>query len=499
MQVDYSNLPEYLRRVQAEMRPLQVRCVSHCKKNPRTIIDSWMGTGKTLMGLTATFIQQPERVLIACSKNALWTWKHEIEKWYPEYAKPGMYTVISGSPIERRKLWSKNTLFYVCTYNVLRNDMAIAKDIPFDVFILDEFHRSGLRQHTMYKKRKTDAKTGAPIKTLTGYGALKQLQKIPCIFAISGTVLSRGPQDVWPTLNILDSRLFASYWKFINTFCIVLNGAFGMDIAGAQNTAGLRQISKPYWYRISKEEAMKEMPPLTKQIVPIEMSDTQKRMYAKIEKDMYIELASGELNVASTSLGASTKLRQLLTCPKIIDPDVDDYGAGIETVVDMAKDAENHHIVVFTPYRAGVTYIKEYLKKHLTEDVFHIWGGLEPEELHARIKAWKQSKGAMVCTVLFSQSFELETSSACYFVGYEWDQNDNNQASSRLQRLISPGPIMAYYMQYKGTIDEHILEVLNNKTRTVKVTVQDFKDSVQPKLEAKYGGAQLSLLPTSHP
>lgn len=487
MKIDYSNLATFLQAVHDEMRPLQIRCVSHLKKNPRCIIDSPMGTGKTLMTLTATFLREPNKVLIACSKNALYTWKKEILKWYPDYAKDGMYTVISGSPAQRRQLWSKDSLFYVCTYAVLRNDIEQAKAMGFDVFILDEFHRSGLRQHVIKKKRKTND-WGDDIKTLTGFGLIRMLRDIPAIFPVSGTVLSKGPQDVWPTLNILDHKFFDSYWKFVHAFCIVIDTQWGKSIEGAQNTEGLRQCTRPYWYRVPRDEAEATLPPLTKQLIPIDMSPTQERLYKAFEKDMYIQMTNGELNVASTSLGVSTKLRQLLACPLIVDPDCGDYGAAIENIVDMAKDAENNHIVVFTPYRDGVPHLKRYLKENLNENAFHIWGGLEPEDLHARIAAWKKSKGVMVCTVLFSQSFELETSNTCYYAGYEWDQNDNDQASARLRRLISPGPIKAYYMQHRKTIDEDILEILNNKRRICKVTVQDF-EAIKQKLEAKYGNA----------
>lgn len=487
MEVDYSNLPVHLEKVQNAMRPLQVRCVSHLKKNPRCIIDSWMGTGKTLMGLTATFLRKPKRVLIACSKNALWTWQKEIEKWYPEYNKPGMYNVVSGTAIGREFLWQKDALFYVCTYNALRADMDIVEKMDWDVFILDEFHRSGLRQHTIYKKRKTDRHTGKPIKTLTGFGQLRRLMRIPTIYPISGTVISKGPQDAWPTLHLLDKSTFASYWKFTQKFCEVEEGFFGNELVGAKNTDLLYRMAQHCWYHIPRELAEKELPPLTKQVIPIDMTPVQAKMHEQFERDMYVELKSGDFLVSSTTLSAKLRLRQLLTCPKIIDPDLDDYGAGIQAVQDMISDRENHHVVIFTPFRAGVTYFKEYVRKNITEDVYHIWGGLELEDLKARVEAWKKSKGLMVCTIQFSQSFELETSQACYFIGCEWDENDNDQASARLRRLISPGPVSAYYFKHNGSIvDERVFEVTQSKRGTCKVTMQDFRKMLLD-MEAKYG------------
>ena len=486
MQVDYTNLNTYLQNAEKAMKPLQRKVIIHAKRNKRTIIESPMGTGKTLMLLTATLINRPEKVLIGCSKNALGTWKKELLKWYPDYGTDAHYNIIRGSAAERANLWSKDTLFYVCTYNVLREDWPTIVEGGFDAAIFDEFHRAGLRQHTLYKKRGKDPLTHKPIKSLTGYGIVKKLQDIPIIYPTTGTLVYKGPQDVWPTLNILAPKKFPSYWKFTQEHCEIDEGFWGNKIVGVKDSMKFAKACADYWYSVPKEEADKELPPMSKQLIPIEMNPKQKQMYESYAKNMFLEKTDGDLSVASTSLALYTRLRQILACPKIIDPKCGDYGASIENIVDMAKDANNDHIVVFTPYRDAIPYLKEYIAQHLNEDVFHVWGNIEPEELHGTIAQWKKAKGVMVCTTLFSQSFELETSNMCFFNGYEWDQNDNDQAAARLRRLISPGPIKSYYMQHTGTIDDHILEILMAKRQASKVTTQDF-EKLREIMRARYG------------
>lgn len=474
-----------LSEIYGELRPLQKSCIDHFKAHPRCILDSYMGTGKTLMILHSVFSRKPKKVLINCGRNALLTWKKEIEKWFPELAQSIKYTVIKGTPAERRAQWASDSMFYVCTYAVMRNDFEQVLKIPFDALIMDEFHRAGLRKPSLKATRKKDPMTGKAHKTLTGYGYFNMLRNIPVIYPLSGTVLSKGPQDIWPVLHILDRQTFPSYWQFVNKFCVFEDGFFGKTFVGVKNTEEMARLVAPYWFKIPRGEAEKELPLLTKQLIPVEVPVRQRKMYDMMERDMYIQTTAGGIKATNTAIGKTMRLRQILACPKIVDVDSDDFGVGIETVVDKLLETGNYHAVIFTPFREAVTHFTHYLKLHLTPNVFHLWGGLDPEELHKRIAAWKKSKGVMVCTVAFSQSFELETASVCFFVGYEWDQNENDQASSRLRRLTSPGPIMAYYIQHQNTLDERVLEVLNSKRRITNTATQNFALFKQY-LEEKY-------------
>src|ERR1700761_1730660 len=124
MNVDYSKLDEYLVNVQAQMKPYQVRTVSHGKKNITCVVDSKGGSGKSLMGLTMSFLRKPRRILILCTSNALFTWEKEAQKWYPEYAKKEMFQVVTKDydATERKALWKKDVLFTITTWQMFVRD-----------------------------------------------------------------------------------------------------------------------------------------------------------------------------------------------------------------------------------------------------------------------------------------------------------------------------------------------------------------------------------------
>src|SRR5665213_1949456 len=124
--IDWGHLDAYIPAVKAKMeeRPYQVVATNKAWGNKRTVIDGKAGSGKSLIALTAALLQRPERILFLCSKNALHTWRKELQKWYPEYAKH--YTINNGSPAKRQAVWNNPKLpFIACTYAVSQRDLEL--------------------------------------------------------------------------------------------------------------------------------------------------------------------------------------------------------------------------------------------------------------------------------------------------------------------------------------------------------------------------------------
>ena len=48
-------------------------------------------------------------------------------------------------------------------------------------------------------------------------------------------------------------------------------------------------------------------------------------------------------------------------------------------------------------------------------------------------------------------------------LGYEWDANDNIQAEDRLHRIGQKNNVDWYYILHEGTVDEAVMEKLNEK------------------------------------
>jgi hypothetical protein len=457
MIVDYVNLEKFLDALYEKASPFQKECIEHLIINNRCIIDSLMGTGKTMMALAATMSQRPERILVLCSKNAFYTWQKETKKWFSDYSGDKYFTYVRGQKHQREKAWRKESLFYVCTYQSFWRDVGFAKNLNPDVMILDEFHKGGLRN------KKTQVTKAVRL--------INQLDK--SMYPMSGSTNRVGPQNMWNLINILAPKKFPSYWGFLNHFCRVIDGAFGKEIIGVRNTEEFAIVTRPYFYKIPDNVTASQLPPLLRSIVDVDWSPAQARHYKELAEDMYTYLTSGEMIVTSSVLTRLSKLRQLLVCPKIVG--IDDYGAGIEAVKEYVEAREDHHCVIFTPFRDAVTHFKKYVYDNITKDVFSLWGGDEPEVVKEQSETFKKKRGVMVATIQFAQSYELETCDNCHLIGFLRDQNENAQAEGRLRRMSSDisKTINAYYYRYPNTIDDDAILDLDNNTRNINDLYQD--------------------------
>ncbi len=467
MEVNYSLINKHLENAEMLLREYQRVGVAKCLNLKKIILDVDMGLGKTLISLTSTMKIAPKKVLIVCSKNAIPTWSKEVKKWFPLFAGEEYYTGVLGSAKKREALWQRDTLFHACTHLTFLSDREQIKKQKWDIVIWDEYHRTGIRnrQSKVFKALK-------PIALKAKY-----------LFLLSGTPVSKGPQDLFAPLHAIDRAVFKSYWKFVETFCVFYEGRFGKEIIGAQNTVALNALLKSYMYRAkcSDPAIAAQMPELNRIPLYIELPKKFSKMYDKFEQDMVAEYADDKFMLAQNVLTRDIKLQQFLVCPKIIDPALP-YGPYMETILDKIEESPTglKHCVIFTPYRAAVDYLEEFLKSKGYTNVYKLWGGLSPDVMTSTVQGFKDYRNAtdeegkpsiMLCTTKTAQSFDLETSSTCYHMGYEWDQNDNSQAEGRLRRLINEAKVIrSFYLLSDKPIDARKMHVLGTKTENTNAT-----------------------------
>lgn len=344
------------------------------------------------------------------------------------------------------------------TYATFRGLMAkTQKRVPFDLVVNDELHR-------VLRSRKTEV-----------FKSMLRLD-YESYFGLSATWSSRGPQDIWPVLHLIDKQFFSSYWQFVNTFCFVEKTTFGTEIFGVRNAAQLRRIlfEKYYRARLYKDVASQFIKgdiseePVVRRVVELPMSKEQKNLYQQLHEDMIAEL-NGTTVVTPTSLARLTRLLQIAVCPQILFPDADP-GCAIEYICDKVK--EDPHTVVFCSFAEAFPFVKAAVVRdgYPEENVFTLQGGIHPDDMDDTIARWKQCRGLILCTISFAQSFALDTTDTGYMLGFDWDPNNNIQAEGRLRRFdsILQTPCMVQYLVPEGSEYQKVEEVVNGKVVNTK-------------------------------
>ncbi len=445
-----------------KLYPYQLEAIQFAVKRKRVIIGHEMGLGKTAIALKVITADEHGswpgfgKILILCPKSAVYVWQTECEKWLD--VQP---TLIVGKPEERKKLW-ESTDFVLCTFDILKRDIKPANmhvPLRWDIIEVDEAHRIRNRKTQIFK-------------------ALKKLKSAYLIF-LTGTPVSKGPQDLWTMLYLIKPHIFSSYWKFVSTFCVIDETPWGQEIIGAKNTDNLREILRDYAIRKTKRQVLPELPEKTRQTIIIDPSPLQRKLHDTLIEDMLVEL-NDTLLTSSTILTNIIKLRQILVTPQILDPGVE-KGAGLDLILEHLadRDVNDRHMVIFTPFVRALPHIVKALNAEGHHLVGTLKGGVNPEKVKDTIEQFKNLRGIIVCTIKFAQSFSLESCSTGYFLGCEWDRSGNIQAEDRLHRMTTKNPVNIYYIRHKNTIEDRVFEILNMRNRTVNAVLKDPKELIK--------------------
>lgn len=431
------------------------------------------GLGKTIQALAAISKVRCYPVLIFAPKAALGVWKNEIEECL---GVKGKCIIYRGTPTKRHKLipFLKNMLFVITTYGMAKEFVKInstrATKVPWGCVVCDEYHLVGLLNHKTqcYKNIKEILVTSTP-KDMTRF------------MGVSGTPSTKGPQDLFAVLHLCDphNKAFRSYWRFVYTHCIVCENEFGYKeiLSRPKSIEQFRRMIAPYFLRRRKKEVLRELPEKVRQLVSIEMSPRQKKIYRQLSEEMMLYFDStGELVTAMNPAALIMKLRQVLVSPRMLTEDTDeDLGTGIQTLCEMVQQdfQEGNSVLIFTPFRKSVELITEAIKKAIPQCyVGNIMGalpnGLTPNDIAVEFQKERKVEKALVCTIKTGTSWTAHDANIVYFLGVEWTVHSNVQAEDRAHRFGQKKNVICKYIQYEDTVEEEIMRALIQKNMGIQ-------------------------------
>jgi hypothetical protein len=469
------------------LRPFQEREIAPLATRKRGGFAWDMGLGKTAGACTIGARAKLKRWVILCPDNAFSVWSKWAEEGMPPNALDWIRNfwpevkvhvrVIQDTKWNRELIWDEQIvlgenemLIQVCTPDVFIRDWGETVKVPGkkkklvrflprkayfipDIVIFDEAKRM----------RNPDSVT---FQILSKYLAYYNVQHF---YPMTGTP-GHEPKHFWTMLHCIDPRFFRSYWKFVFAFHETIDGFFGKEILGPKNLNQWHQTLGRYFSVVKEDDEgiAEQRPPITRQLLPIEMDDDQRKLYQDLVKDMMHWVpADDNLIVAPNEFVQATRLRQALICPKILSPSL---GVG-SMIKDFAETVEpDERSVIFTPFTSAFEPFDTFLSQKGFR-VQTLQGGIGAEERDRRILAWRQQYGTIICSILYAQAFSLEPATRCFFIGYDWDPDNNRQAEKRLHRLSTLNAISAYYYTARSTFDERLCTILNIKQQNVNLTI----------------------------
>lgn len=402
--------------------PFQKAAVAYAVRNKSVFIADEMGLGKTIEALATLQATSSFPAAVVCPASLKLNWKREASVWLPH---------ASLQILQGRSDTLINADITILNYEVLQDYSDQLKKLSLQAIVFDESHY--LKN---YKTKRTKV-----AKTIA--------RRVPLRLALTGTPVLNRPNELLTQLQVL-GRLdeFGGFWFFLNNYCAPTYSRFGTDYNGASNTAELHaNLRRTCYIRRRKAQVLAQLPPKQHTAIPVSVHDYKR------EEDIFVAKAA-ELK-PSRGVVEMDKLKRKVAYMKL-DPITDWINEFIETGEKLVVFA--HHID-----------IQQALLQRFPEAA-HILGSDSPEVRDQNISKFQNDPDTkvIICSIkVAGVGITLTAASNVAFVELGWTPAEHSQAEDRCHRIGQEDSVNCWYFVGEDTIDEIILETLNNKSAIV--------------------------------
>lgn len=326
-------------------------------------------------------------------------------------------------------------------------------------------------------------------KSIRSKSFKKLAHKVPSVIGLTGTLIMNRPAELLNILMLIERIKEIApddqyHHYFFERYCNMKETNFGMDISGASNIKELNRLLKECCYfQVSKRDALKELPPISENVVECEI--TNKRAYKKADSDLlqFIEDKFKDQEKVDKAARAEflvklSTLKQLSLEGKI--------KAIKKWVEEWLEANEEEKLLVFASQSTILTKIAGEFKEGLL-----ITGSTttkKRDEILQKFFLQKESR------VLFANIGCLGTGvdglqkvcSNMAILELPPRPSDLVQVIGRLERSGQENPVTIQYLLSPETIDQDLWEMLKGKKDVTDMLNKGFQDDTSLMILQKY-------------
>ena len=394
-----------------------------------------MGLGKTLQTIAflTSQVTEDSRVLILAPSGLIYNWADEFRKFAPQLD----LAVVHGLKANREAILSENHQIYVTSYATFRQDSELYQEMAFDFLFLDEAQ--------VMKNAQTKIAQ-----------SLRQFV-VPAVFALSGTPIENHLGELWSIFQIVLPGLLPSKKEFMKL--------------PADRVA---QFIKPFVMRRKKEEVLTELPDLIEVVYKNELEDQQKAIYlAQLQqmRDRLAQVTDQEFQRSRVEiLSGLMRLRQICDTPTLFMDDYQGASGKLDSLRDLLLQVADggHRVLIFSQFKGMLEKIEQELP-NLGLTSFKITGSTPAQDRQEMTKAFNQGERDAFLISLKAGGVGLNLTGAdtVILVDLWWNPAVEAQAIGRAHRMGQEQKVEVYRLITKGTIEEKIQELQEQKKHLV--------------------------------
>lgn len=420
-----------------------------------------MGLGKTVITLTAINRLMYEmfavaRVLVIAPKRvAEDTWSRESQKW--DHLKHLKLSKILGTREQRLQAVNSDADIYIINReNVawLVEECQKKRRWPYDMVVIDEL--------SSFKSSKSQR-----------FRALKKVTPlIKRIVGLTGTPTPNGLLDLWPQMYLLDrgQRLGKTITGYRDRYFNpgMRNGYTVFNWTPKEGAdRAIQEKIKDICISMSASDYL-TLPERMSNIIPVELSEKEKKLYKTMEKEQILSLDESEI-VALTAATVTNKLLQMANgtvydmdrnCKHIHDRKLE----ALEEILDVTDEP----VLVFYNFQHDYDRLVEHFRK------------LDPRRLDTAddIREWNEGKVRLLLAHPASVGHGLNIQDGGHIIiwfGLTWSLELYQQANARLYRQGQKKNVIIHHLVASGTIDEQVMAALEKKDTSQRALLDAVK------------------------
>ena len=441
------------------------------KSTGNALLADEMGLGKTVQTLAyAATEKQTFPMLVVAPLVTLTNWEAEISKFLKKKSRNGRILENDSPSVEMIRVGRRGDLersdIYLINYELLYKRKTDLAKVGVRTIVCDEVHN--LRSKTTQK-----------------YKAVKELAALDTVryrIGLSGTPIYNHGSEIWPIVNIIKPGLLGSFKEFCEYFCYV--NTKGKAIVLENKRASLRnELQKHVMLRRKKSDVLKELKDKVryKEVVASD-SDYYLQELDKIWSRLTAEQknAKDEFERSASYQRAIKSERQIAGIAKL--PHVINF---VKNIMEIEES-----VVVFCHHKV----IHKMLHDSLAEfSPVSIIGGQTDSARADQISKFQSGESKLMIAGIRAGNVGINLTAAKYviFAELDWSPAVHRQAEDRLHRIGQKNTVFAYYLIGNGTLDDHVANVLVDKSYEIDEIMDASAESFENKNKASLILAQM--------
>ena len=299
---------------------------------------------------------------------------------------------------------------------------------------------------------------------------------------LSGTPIYNHGSEIWPIVDILKPGLLGNFKEFCEYFCY-LNDKGNAIVLESKRESLRCELEKHVMIRRKKSDVLKDLKEKVRyrEIVDADVNyykNELNKIWGKLEEEQ--KNAKSEFDKSASYNRAIQSERQVAGIAKL--PHVINF---VKNIMEIEES-----VVVFCHHKSIHKLLNQSLEEFSPSTII---GGQSDKIRQKSIDDFQNGDTKLMIAGLRAGNLGINLTRARYviFAELDWSPAIHRQAEDRLHRIGQKNTVFAYYLIGNGTLDNHVADILIDKSYEIDSIMDEKHESFENKEKAKLILAQI--------